>query len=224
MAKFFSRRQRRVLLDIDTQVDLVQVYNGMEVSQFLRHLRRLIAWARRNRIPVISTQLCLRVDNTLGHEGKGSLCVEGTPGQRKISYTCLPHSVVFNTANSTDLPSNLLGNYQQIIFEKRTSDTFAQPRADRLLSESSIEEFIVFGTGTELAIHQTVLGLLSRQKSVTVVTDAITGQSKDTSALSLRKMSAKGAKLVTTESLAGKSRLVDLSRVGTTVPLSQSAQ
>lgn len=218
MAKLWLRKQRRVLLDIDTQSDLLTHYNGLEPEVFLRHIRRLIAWARHNRVPVVSTSLCLHADKSNGSGDHRSLCIEGTPGQRKIRYTLLPRRLQFDTTNSTDLPPNLLSDYQQIIFEKRTDNTFELPRADRFLTGLRIDEFIVFGTGTEHAIHHTVLGLLARRKSVSIVTDAITGERRGTSQLSLRKMTAKGARLITTESLTGRSRLAAVSAFPSPAP------
>jgi nicotinamidase-related amidase len=119
----------------------------------------------------------------------------------------LPNHICFEANNSTDLPENLFYSYQQIIFEKRGNDTFLQPRADRLLSEYAADEFIVFGTGIETAIHKTVLGLLSRGKNVSVITDAISGSTRIGCQMSLRKMAAKGACLKETEEITGKSRL-----------------
>jgi len=93
-----------------------------------------------------------------------------------------------------------------VIFEKRTADTFSLPRADRLLTNLNADEFVVMGTQLETSICATVLGLISRRKPVYIVIDAITHSDKKACKLALRKMEAKGAKLITTESLTGKRR------------------
>ena len=208
MVKLWQRRSKKVLVDIDTQIDLLKYYNGTEPETMLRHLRRLIAWARINKFPVISTSLAVPPDlSDPSAKHYPPFCIEGTRGQSKIGYTLLPKHIYFEANSSTDLPENLLYNYQQVIFEKRNLDTFLQPRADRLLTGFLADEFIVFGTGTETAIHKTVLGLLSRGKNVSVVTDAINGDTPVGCQLSLRKMAAKGAVLKITEEITGKSSL-----------------
>ena len=56
MARLVRRKYRRVLLDIDTQYDLVKEPSH-DISGILANSRRLIAWARARKIPVISTAL-----------------------------------------------------------------------------------------------------------------------------------------------------------------------
>ena len=211
MARFRRRRFRRVLIDVDTQVDNV-CKNSRDHSECLRHIRRLMAWSRRNHIPVISTAITRRPAAADDPFVPAPLCVEGTPGQRKIKFTTLHRRICFTSENRFDLPTSILTDYQQVIFEKRTDDPFVQPRADRLLTDLHADQFIVFGIGIETAIKNTVLGLLSRGKSVTVVTDAVDTlghtDNRRTAILALRKMEAKGAKLIKTATLTGHSTLV----------------
>jgi len=206
MAGRWRRKLQWVVIDIDTQVDLIPALNGPGTAALRRNIRRLIAWARLNHIPVISTALTHRVEDFSGTDSEPPFCIEGTRGHRKIHYTLLPNHLFFGPSKSTDLPRNLFRDYQQIIFEKRTDDTFAHPRADRLLTEFTADEFVVFGTGLETGLRATVLGLLSRRKPVAVVTDAICMGDDNASRLTLRKFKAKGAKLVTTADLAGQRR------------------
>lgn len=202
MAGFFLRRPRRILVDVDTQYDLMR-NNGYDHSAQLRQIRRVVAWARQKGYPVISTALCRR---------RGALeigtCLEGTPGARKVGYTLLPDRIIYGTEASYDLPLDILKQHQQVIFEKRTEDPFIQPRADRLLSEVKADEFIVFGMGVQTGVKATVLGLLSRGRPVTVVLDALEADAARTCQMALRQMEAKGAHLTTTEALTGKSRLI----------------
>ncbi len=201
MAGFFLRKPRRILVDVDTQYDLMR-NNGRDHSAQLRQIRRLVAWARQKGFPVVSTALCRRPGAL-----ETGLCLEGTPGARKVGYTLLPDRVTFGTEGSFDLPPDILKHHQQVIFEKRTEDPFEQPRADRLLSEVKADEFIVFGMGVQTAVKATVLGLLSRGRPVTVVLDALEVDAARTGQMALRQMEAKGALLTTTEVLTGKSRL-----------------
>jgi len=68
-------------------------------------------------------------------------------------------------------------------------------------------EFILVGAGAEAAVMETALGLLQRDKKVTVVVDAVGFHNRKQGRLALRKMEAKGAKLVETKTLAGISHL-----------------
>ena len=208
MARLLRRRPRRILVDVDTQYDLI--YNSdLNVSAFLCNVRRLMAWARVRRIPVVSTALVRRRSET-GVElpNSNTNCVEGTPGQKKISYTMLPRHISFGPENCHDLPLHVLMQYQQAIFEKRTEDPFTQPRADRLLSEVRCDEFIIFGTGLENALKATALGLLHRKKNVSVIVDSVLAKPGRVSILAMRQIEAKGATLIHTSTLTGHSRLI----------------
>lgn len=205
MVRFLRRRVRRILIDVDTQIDLVHGQNR-DNSPLLRRFRRLIAWARLNAIPVISTTIANRPNDLNGDHVL--CCVEGTEGQRKIRYTTLPEHIIFPADNCQDMPRHILSDHQQIIFEKRSADPFVHPRADRLLTDTKADEFIVFGTGLTTAIEFTVLGLLRRSKNVLVVTDAVAMEKGRDAIITWRKLEAKGAKLVQTETVAGTSRLI----------------
>ncbi|MBN1436931.1 MAG: cysteine hydrolase, partial [Sedimentisphaerales bacterium] len=173
MASLLRRRSRRILVDVDMQFDLLDGSDA-ERGKILRNTRRLMAWARLNHMPVIST-LLTRQANGNGNGGKAVKCLEGTEGHKKISYTLLPSHLQFGSENCTDLPRHLFSRHQQLIFEKRTEDPFEQARAERLLSEMRIDDFVIFGTSLEVALKYTALGLLHRKKRVTLVTDAIFG-------------------------------------------------
>ena len=207
MARSVRRRARRLIIDVDTQVDLFRC-NGAVSPQLLANMRRLMAWARLHHVPIISTTLARRrEDCTVVDEDRGN-CIEGTVGQKKIGYTTLPRRLVFAAENSTDLPRQLFRQYQQLIFEKRSEDPFEQPRAERLLTSLRADELIVFGMLLEKAVKLTVLGLLYRGKNVTLVTDAVRGTTRREAIIGLRQMEAKGANLIETSQLTGRSRLV----------------
>jgi len=208
MTRLRRRKYRRVLIDVDTQYDQFWHADG-NVSELLGRIRRIAAWARKRRVLVISTALARRPpQNSILPNGDPILCIEGTSGQQKISYTLLPRRLTFGPENRLDLPRHLLSDAQQVIFEKRTEDPFSQPRADRLLTEMRADEFIVFGMGTETAVKATVLGLLHRGKRVRVLVDAVDGGKEREVRMALRQMEAKGARLSTSDVLTGHSRLV----------------
>ncbi len=203
MGKYLLRRKfRRVLIDVQTQYDLIYNKNN-DLTVFLQNVRRLIAWSRVYNIPVISMASSYGEKDNPDH-----LCLEGKPCQQKIKYTLLPIRKTFCMESSTDIPEDILRKYNQIIFNISEKDPFGLPRADRLLTNINADEFVVFGIGLNDVIKFTVLGLLKRGKKVIVVSDAIDFSETDEEyEMTARKLSAKGAKYVETASLAGISRL-----------------
>jgi len=196
-----------VLIDVNTQRDFFLAEGNACIRnhrRILGRIRRIMAWARRRNIPVIS--ICEVYPNHNG-ENEVEYHIDGTDGQKKIRYTLLSNRVSFAADDSTDLPTDLLQRYRQIILYKRCPDPFDEPRIDRLLSEMRADEFILIGASTEGAVKATALGLLQRGKRVRVVVDASGLHNKKQAKLALRKMEAKGAKLVETKRLAGVSHL-----------------
>lgn len=200
-------RRRWILIDINTQVDCL-LANGKACirnhRRVLAHIRRMIAWARRRNVPVISIS---EVHSDSSGSINGGCCVDGTEGQKKIPYTLLSNRISFPADGSTDLPRDMLRQYGQIILHKRTVDPFGEPRIDRLLSEVRANDFILIGTCAEGSVMETALGLLQRGKNVSVVVDAVGSHNRKQGRLALSKMEAKGAKLIETKKLAGTSHL-----------------
>lgn len=204
LAKTF---RRPILVDIDTQKDFLLAEGKACIRnhrRVLAHIRRVMAWARTQNIPIISTAEVYPDNNG---ESTVNYCIDGTEGQRKIRYTLFSDRVAFPADGNTDLPKDMLRRYKQIILHKRCVDPFDEPRIDRLLSEVRASEFYLVGTTLEGAVKMTALGLLQRGKKVTVVVDAVGSHSKREALLTLRKMETKGAKLIDTRRLAGTSHL-----------------
>lgn len=201
--QLFKSGQKRVLLDVSTQRDLMLAEGKACVGnhrRVLANIRRMVAWARSKNVPVISTCEVYRGDN-------GGYCLDGTAGQKKIHYTLLNSRVSFSADATNPLPFDLLRHYQQVILNNRTVDPFEEPRTERLLSELKVSEFVVIGASVEGAVSAMVLGLLQRGKKVTVVIDAVGGRDKREAKLAMEKMKAKGARLIDTKRVAGSSHL-----------------
>jgi nicotinamidase-related amidase len=200
-------RRRQVLIDVSTQRDYFLAQGSACIRNHrhvLANVRRMMAWARRKDIPVIST--CEVYPNNNGHSDPG-YCIDGTWGQRKISYSMLSRRASFPANSANELPGDILRRFQQVILHNRCSDPFEEPRIDRLLTEILASEFIVIGACAEGAVEAVVLGLLQRGKRVAVVCDAVGSHDKREGKMAFRKMRAKGAKLVETRHFAGKSHL-----------------
>ena len=93
----------------------------------LQNIRRVMAWARMKNVRVVSTeQIYAKSDR------KHTYCIMGTDGCCKIPYTVRSNNIVFPADGCTDLPRDILKNYDQIILHKRCVNPFDEPRADRV--------------------------------------------------------------------------------------------
>jgi len=203
-------RRRRVLVDVDVQHDLF-LANGKACvrnhRRVLANIRRTVAWARRERIRQISLGMVHDPDHHGANGHNGQYCIAGSEGVRKIHYTLRKRHADFGDDAGTDLPRQLLQDYEQVILYRHTEDPFEQPRIDRLLSETRATEYVVIGGVVEKAIKMLVLGLLIRRRAVTLLTDALGSHDKAAAEVALRQMHAKGAKLTDTKTLLGASHL-----------------
>lgn len=198
-------RRKRILIDVDTQKEFFLAAGAACIRnhrRVLANIRRVVAWARLKNVRMISTARVY--DNgTVDRVG----CLDTADGAGKISYTVRGRRISFAADGCTDLPRDIFRQYDQVVLEKRSIDPFEEPRADRMLSELRANEFVMIGGTVEGAVKATALGLLARRKNVTILTDAIGSRDKAAAQIALRKIEAKGAKLVETKALLGSSHL-----------------
>ena len=192
-----------VVVDVNTQHDFCAAEGAKPVAnvhQLTPALRRTIAWAKRNHVPVVSSIESRRLSETMGNRFN-NFCIDGTYGQRKIGFTLFAQCAYVEVDNSPACPIDLFRRYQQVIFRKRSEDLLANPKADRFLTQVQTREFVLFGIGVEEGIKQLALGLLARHKHVVIVADASGYWNEGLADLALKKMRAKGATIITTEQL-----------------------
>jgi nicotinamidase-related amidase len=205
-----KNRRKAVLLDINTQRDFLLAGGKACIRnhrRVLSHIRRVMAWARSKDIPVVSTCEVHPNNNSPPMADVVNYCLDGTDGQKKVPYTLLRDRVSFPADGNTDLPRDMLRQHRQIILHQRCVDPFDEPRIDRLLSDVRASEFVLIGASTEGAVRAAALGLLQRSKKVIVVVDAVGSHNNREAKMALRKMQAKGARLIDTKTLAGTSHL-----------------
>ena len=182
----------RMLLDVETQADLFQCgYLTSETERTIERVYRLFDWARDENIKVMSTVLRVRAAER-GPLSEKPHCIEGTDGEQKLPGTILPQRINLGLRNSTDLPSDLFGRHQQVIFEKRDTDIFKHARAERLLTELGPATFIICGAGVAHGIVQAAVGLRSRGFSVVLARDAVLDLGDPLAPMSYLRMEAKG--------------------------------
>lgn len=205
--QWIKKRRRWILIDVNTQKDFFLTGGKACITnrrKTLANVRRIIAWARYRNIPIIST--CEVYPNDNGH-GAADYCIDGTEGQKKLRYTLLANRTSFPADSNTDLSADLLHRYRQIVLHNRCADPFDEPRIERLLSEVRAGEFILIGAAAESAVKAIALGLLQRGRKVSIITDAVGSLNRRQAKLALRKIKAKGAKLIETKKIAGTSHL-----------------
>jgi nicotinamidase-related amidase len=206
-------KHERILLDVEVQRDLFSPGGSCytkEASSYAARIYELFSWARRQRVPVISTLLRIR-----GSE-RGPLapiphCVDGTDGERKLARTVLPRRINLGLRNTTDLPEDLFDDYQQAIFEKRHTDIFAHTRAERLITTLAPCTFILCGAGMARGIVEAAVGLRNRGFAVIAAEDACLGLGDPRDEMSRLRMEAKGVlflptKRIVTEPVAARRR------------------
>ncbi len=207
-------RRKRIIIDVDTQsrfflnTSIVCVRNHQQV---LANIRMVMDWAQFENIRMISTVQILTSNNFYCNPR-----IASTEGQKKISCTLRRRHTCFDTDSCIDLPPEILNQYDQVILYKRCFDPFEEPRVDRMLSGLQADELILIGTPTEGAVKATALGLLARQKKVTVLIDATGSYNKTIGKIALRRILERGGKLTDTRTLLSFSslQLIGLGNLG----------
>jgi len=193
----------RVLLDIELQRDFFSPGGSCFSSRSLeagRNVRRLFAWARRRRVPVLSVLLRCR-PKRIGPLAPVPHCVDGTNGEKRISGTLLARRVNFGMRSVTDLPANTFGDYQQVIIERRHTDIFRHARAERLLTQLDAKGFVLCGAGSAGGIVEAAVGLRARGFEVTLASDAILDLDSPDAEYAWLRMLAKGAVPLATDEI-----------------------
>ncbi len=200
-------RRRRVLpcvlVDVNTQIDFLDPAGSAQVTNrevLVPELRRVVAWAKRNQVPVISSLDCHRVEER--RNGRlNQHCVDGTHGQEKVDFTLFGSFVKVEGDNTLTVPIDLFRKHQQVIFRKRTADFFLNAKADRFITQLPASEYVIVGLGLECSVKAIALGLLARHKRVSVVLDGCGFFSPAEADLAVRLLEAKGAEIITVQDL-----------------------
>jgi len=192
-----------LVIDINTQRDYCELGGAaavINIPTLIPTLRRVVAWVKRNYVPVVSSIESHRPFE-LSDSGTPICCVDGSGGQYKLDFTIFPRRRAIEVDNSLSLPGDVFRQVQQVIFRKRSDDLLANPKADRLFTHVPVSEYIIIGNGLETFVKLLALSLRARAKSITVITDACGYWNRAQADLSMRQMTAKGVNLVTSDEL-----------------------
>lgn len=186
----------RVLVDIDTQVDFVDPAGRLYVpgaERLIPRFAELLAYARRARVPVLSTMDAHAPDDP-EFASWPPHCVVGTPGQRKVPETLLPRTVELGLNDPPPADwDRLTAEHDQILFPKVTLSAFENPHFAAAVEHFAGHEFVVFGVATDYCVNLAAAGLLERGHRVIVVRDAIAAVSPETGEAACQALTRRGA-------------------------------
>ncbi len=190
-----------IFWDVDTQVDFMLPGGKLYVpgaEKIIPNLRRLVDAAREGKVLLFSSADAHTPDDEEFREWPPH-CLQGTPGQQKIPETLTEKLWVLPNRPGVNLPADF-DEIRQIVLEKQELDAFTNPNVEAVLERlGSRAEFVVFGVVTEYCVRCAAAGLLKRGQRVALVTDAIQTLDPAAGQRTLEELTAKGARLVTTE-------------------------
>ncbi len=171
---------KRVLWDVDTQVDFVRADGKLAVpgaEGAAPAMRRLVEAARAAGVPhVASADDHELTDAEISETPDFSTtypahCLRGTRGARKIAETEQEDPVPLGLA---EVPERWLRGREFLLLKKHF-DVFTNPNADRLLELLDPDEVIVFGVATDVCDDAAIRGLLARGRRAVFVDEASRG-------------------------------------------------
>jgi nicotinamidase/pyrazinamidase len=171
---------RRLLWDVDTQVDFVHAGGKLAVpraEEVVPAMARLVEAARRAGIPHVASadDHELTDDEISDHPDFSTTypphCLRGTQGARKIPETEQDDPVPLGL---TLVPERYLEGREFLLLKKHF-DVFTNPNAEVLLRRLDPGEVILFGVATDVCDDAAIRGLLERGRRVRFVEDAARG-------------------------------------------------
>ena len=161
-------KRRQVLIDVNTQRDFMLADGSACIRNHRRvlvHIRRMMAWARRRDVPIIST--CEVYPDGNGHNGNPQYCIDGTIGQAKIPYTLVPSRICFPADGRVPIcRATCCGVTSRWFCTSGAWIRSTSLGSTGCSSEVCAAEFVLIGASAEGAVKAAALGLLQRDKRV----------------------------------------------------------
>jgi len=171
---------RRVLWDVDTQVDFIDENGKLAVpgaEGALPAMERLVAAARTSGVPhVASADDHELTDSEISETPDYQVtypphCLRATRGAEKVRETRQADPVPLGL---TDVPEHWLRGREFLLLKKHF-DVLTNPNGDRLLDLLEPEEIVLFGVATDVCGVAAVRGLVARGHRVVFVEEASRG-------------------------------------------------
>jgi nicotinamidase/pyrazinamidase len=171
---------KRILWDVDTQVDFVHADGKLAVpgaETAVGAMERAVLWARETGIPHVASaddheltdpEISERPDYSSTYPPH---CLRGTRGAAKI-----PETEQFDPVplGLEPVPERWLQGREFLLLKKHF-DVFTNPNAERLLDMLDPDEVVLFGVATDVCDDAAIRGLLARGRSVVFLEDASRG-------------------------------------------------
>ena len=171
---------KRILWDVDTQVDFVRASGKLAVpdaESAVPAMAKLVAAARLAGIPHVASADDHELTDAEISASPDYLttypphCLRGTRGAAKIAETEQADPVPLAL---TDVPAEWLRG-REFLLLKKSFDVVTNPNAGRLLELLDPAEVILFGVATDVCNDAAIRGLLARGRAVTFVEEASRG-------------------------------------------------
>lgn len=195
---------KRVLWDVDTQVDFVHAGGRLAVPDAeaaVSAMARLVQAARSAGIPHVASaddheladaEISADPDYRTTYPPH---CLRGTHGAEKIPETRQDDPVPLALSEVAD--HWLRG--REFLLLKKHFDVFTNPHADRVLARLDPDEVILFGVASDVCNDAAVRGLLARGRSVTYVEEATRGLDERRTAACLEAWRKGGVRFATVD-------------------------
>jgi nicotinamidase/pyrazinamidase len=171
---------RRVLWDVDTQVDFVHADGKLSVpgaASAAPAMGRLVDAARAAAIPHVASADDHELSDPEISDAPDFAatwpphCLRGTPGAEKVTETRQIDPVPLGAGL---VPAKWLRGREFVIL-KKAYDPFTNPNAEHLLELLDPQEIVLFGVATDVCNAATIRALLQRGRAVTFVEEASRG-------------------------------------------------
>ena len=199
---------KRILWDVDTQVDFVNPDGKLAVpgaDAALSAMARLVGAARTAGVPHVASgddhELTdAEISETPNYsETYPPHCLRGTRGAEKVHATQQADPVPLAL---TDVPERWLRG-REFLLLKKNFDVFTNPNADKLLELLEPDEIILFGVATDVCDDAAVRGLVARGHRVVFVEEASRGLDEARTAACLSAWREAGVEFASLEDAVG---------------------
>jgi nicotinamidase/pyrazinamidase len=187
---------RRVLWDVDTQVDFMLPHGKLYVpgaEETIPAMEQLLRAAREAGIVhVASADDHELSDPEIALDGADFSntfpphCLRGTRGAEKIPETKQEDPLpLAHVPFPPGLVPGLLDGRREVLLLKKNFNVFTNPNADPLLDVLDPDEIVVFGVATDVCDDAAIRGFLRRGRRVVFVEDAARGLDEERTAASV---------------------------------------
>jgi nicotinamidase/pyrazinamidase len=176
---------RRILWDVDTQVDFMEPSGKLYVPgahELAPAMERLVDAARAAGIVHVADvddheltdpEISDRPDF---EKTWPPHCLRGTRGAEKIMETKQRDPLPFShVPYPPETIARLVDRRRELVLLKKSTDVFTNPNCDAVLAALDPDEIVVFGVATDVCDDAAIRGFLQRGRRVTFVADAARG-------------------------------------------------